>query len=620
MLGSGARREGSTSPRVGGSGGGRHLLPRLLGQVVALELALALVVATWPAGLPTRVTGVVVAVFVVASSLGRWQRRWCFAWYDVVARYWWRNRSSARSTTPAARVESFYDRAGTGFGMIEEGGSVTVVLALEPARPDLADCPDDELALALSPLLTFAGGRDVRPAELRLVTRVVGAPTARGDGRSRPAVSYREVAPGQPVAQRSVWVCLRLDPAWCPEAVAARGGGAEGARRALASLAARLAAAVEPPLRLRALGLEEVRALHRSMPDLSGEAVERFTGVEADGTYRGYRVDSWGGTDLPALVRAVAGTGALVVQASVSLRPLPADRWTARAVLVAHCPSGAVERVDREVRARAAASGARLQVLHGEHRLAVAETLPTSGARWPAVTARDGSIPVDGEVATRLRLEAQRGGLLVGRDGDGPVELSLFRDRPTSVATAMDPRVVAVLCFRAVAIGARVVVASDRSEPWETLRRLCDDWPEPPEMVGAGGWSLVTERPSADRPLLVVLDQVSGGEPVPVPPASWQCVVRVLPDASLRSVSGVGDSMVTVLQRLDAQDAVALAPLLGLTGEASGRLALLAEDELGVVERGSLRVLRWELSLVEAQLVAQATARSGRSAAGAAQA
>ena len=78
--------------------------------------------------------------------------------------------------------------------------------------------------------------------------------------------------------------------------------------------------------------------------------------------------------------------------------------------------------------------------------------------------------------------------------------------------------------------------------------------------------------------------------------------------------------MVTVLQRLDARDAVALAPLLGLTGEASGRLALLAEDELGVVERGSLRVLRWELSLVEAQLVAQATARSGRLAAGAAQA
>lgn len=593
----------------------------LIAQVVAVELAAVAALLAWPAGTVGRVALGAVALLVLLAALGRFRGRAVAVWAVVLARFWRRRRGGPARPAQVPRVDSFYDRAGTAFGLIHDARGLTAVLALEPVRPDLVDRPDAEMTFALGPLLAFAERGDVRLAELRLVSHEVAAPSGRFDRRTRPSASYREVAGEHPAGQRSVWVCLRVDPALCPEAVAARGGGVDGARRALAAVAARLVAAVDPPLRLRPLSSEEVRSLAMSLPELDGGTTERVDAVTGgEHVAVAHVVERWGGVDLPALVRELTGAGVIGVRTALEARPQPRAGWAVRSLVVLQARSAEWERVAREVERRTAALGAVLRRLDGEHRPALVAALPVAGPGWPELASRDGARSILAGVTGPLQVEASRGGLLLGEAAGSPAQLSLFRERPTSIVTAMDPRVVAVLCFRAVALGAQVIVLSDRSEPWESLRRFAVDQPDGVRLLARDAAPAGVDPASADRPTLVLVDQ---GPPAPRPmvtPAPWQCVVHVLPDASLRSFSAGADAGVVLLQCLDPSETVGLAPLLGVTPEAAATLARLSDDELGIVEQGRVRDLRWTLSGVEAQLVAEATARSARSPAGAAQA
>ena len=73
-----------------------------------------------------------------------------------------------------------------------------------------------------------------------------------------------------------VLLVVRHEPAWAPETVEARGGGATGARNALAAVAARATARADRAgVRLRPLGADELAALLRELgpaPDLAPAA------------------------------------------------------------------------------------------------------------------------------------------------------------------------------------------------------------------------------------------------------------------------------------------------------------------------------------------------------------
>ena len=83
-----------------------------------------------------------------------------------------------------------------------------------------------------------------------------------------PTRTYRSLpVSGLPLWQR-VLLVLRHEPAWAPESVAARGGGADGARNALAAAAARtVAAAARDGVALRPVGSAEAAALLRELGD-----------------------------------------------------------------------------------------------------------------------------------------------------------------------------------------------------------------------------------------------------------------------------------------------------------------------------------------------------------------
>jgi type VII secretion protein EccE len=368
-----------------------------IGQVVVWQCAALAAAAGW-AG-PAWVTGLTLALLALTSVIGfgRLRGRWLYSWAEVAVRYRIRTRrrpGSGPGTAPAAglvrqlEIESFVDRVGTRFGVVQDGDGVwTAVLVAEPAQQSMI-CDDPGQAMPLGPLADALVDRDIRLAAVQLVSHVVPAPSPWVDPRSSVAASYLQVSRGQVVAGRSVWIALRLDPARCPGAVAARGGGDRGAHRALASVAARLSATLDQHARVRALGPDEVRAAVAAtagvaVPDGSqARAVERWRQVA--GPHRvqvGFRVRSWGRSDPTGVIGLLEAVPGLATTASLVLTAAADRQVSARMSVRVVSLAADVEAVEAAVHRAAGAGGARLVRLDGEHAVAVQDALPTGGAR-----------------------------------------------------------------------------------------------------------------------------------------------------------------------------------------------------------------------------------------------
>ncbi|QMU78798.1 type VII secretion protein EccE [Streptacidiphilus sp. PB12-B1b] len=126
-------------------------------------------------------------------------------------------------------------------GMVGDGTFLTAVLQVEardtPLRP--------ARALGLLPLdLLGAGLRvdDIVLDAIQVVQYTQPAPAPHLPEQSLAARGYRELPAGASTpGLRLTWVTVRLDPELCRSAVAARGGGEQGARKALQRAADQLA-------------------------------------------------------------------------------------------------------------------------------------------------------------------------------------------------------------------------------------------------------------------------------------------------------------------------------------------------------------------------------------------
>ena len=131
-------------------------------------------------------------------------------------------------------------------------------------------------AWPLADVLDLAFTDPARPAAVQVLVEQWGLAGAGVDPRFGPARTYRSLpVHGFPLWNR-VLLVVRHEPAWAPETVEARGGGATGARNALAAVAARATARADRAgVRLRPLGADELAALLRELgpaPDLAPAA------------------------------------------------------------------------------------------------------------------------------------------------------------------------------------------------------------------------------------------------------------------------------------------------------------------------------------------------------------
>jgi hypothetical protein len=165
----------------------------------------------------------------------------------------------AGALVPHLHVVDVATRDGHGLGVIGDGQGFVVLLGADVSAPRTWAFADMVRVLTDDP---------ARPAAVQLLVEQRGPGGIGDDPAFGPSRTYRSLpVRGLPLWNR-VLLVVRHEPAWAPETAAARGGGAEGARNALAAVAARTAAAAaRDGIRLLPVDAHGAAALLRELGD-----------------------------------------------------------------------------------------------------------------------------------------------------------------------------------------------------------------------------------------------------------------------------------------------------------------------------------------------------------------
>jgi type VII secretion protein EccE len=293
-------------------------------------------------------------------------------------------------------------------GMVGDGTFLSALIQVEapdrPLRPDSAAFP-----LPLGLLADGLRADDEALDSVQLLTYAQPAPAPHLPETALAARAYRELPSGSTTpGLRLTWVAVRLDPELCRSAVAARGGGETGARKALQrgvdQLASRL---TEAGLRATVLDASQVTAAigTATCPNpvavthgrggagtpAGGQGAPRRSAETAkawkcdDRWHRSYWIGRWpalGEQSTAQLVDLLTGTPALGSCFSLTLRPAGAGAVALQGhVRVTVRGESELASTGRQLETRARSAGVSLVGLDMEQVPGVLATLPLGGTR-----------------------------------------------------------------------------------------------------------------------------------------------------------------------------------------------------------------------------------------------
>jgi type VII secretion protein EccE len=358
-----ARRQSSARPSAHSSG---PSAPRLrarpghfgtfrLQQLVLVEIAAALLLVAWVADPLLLVPAGVLAAVLVLLAVVRRHRRSLPEWLSTVFALRARTRRAKSLTIepgtepglapvvecdPALRTYTYSDRDRRPVGMIGDGTFLTAVLQVESdataLRPERMARP---LPMALIKDVMEVDG--IRLESVQIVQHTQPAPAPHLPQQSVAARNYAplQAQTGSP-ALRITWIALKLDPELCPEAVAARGGGIEGAQKCVVRTADQLASRLTGAgFRATVLTEQELTSALATSSCASPMAIAQAGRAEVPArrtqeTSRTWRVDDrrhttywvgrWpqlggGGAQMPQLVALLTSIPALATTFSLTL-------------------------------------------------------------------------------------------------------------------------------------------------------------------------------------------------------------------------------------------------------------------------------------------------------------
>nr|WP_254909725.1 type VII secretion protein EccE [Micromonospora sp. NBS 11-29] len=566
------------------------------GQVVATQVALAVLVAAVGRGVVVTAVALLSATLLLPVAWVRVRGRWLHEWLGVVAAYLSHRRALPPAADPAALLELVgpgtvvhaAELAGGPAAVLHDAAGLTALLEL--GDPD--DLLGDRSRALPAPLdLLPPAGPESPPVRLQLIFSASPAP-APGVAAAPAGTSYRQLTDGRLAGRSRVVLALRVRRAdgWSDEELlralagtvrrtvrrlgplGGRPLGVPAALRVIAELAHHEAGvpARETWSRLSVGGLPQATWRLRRWPDPPGEAAR-------------------GLVSRLLAVPATATTVALTVGPRTESAPVAAE-LTVRVAVDTVAELSVAERALHRV---AGAAGGELRRLDGEHLAGLSATLPLALV--------GGATPSAGAPPDTLDLPVGGSGLMVGADRRGrPLTVRLFRPTTTRVLLVGGVPAAQLLALRARALGARVAVQTTRPRAWEAFVR------------GSGGPGgavplLPPGRPvggtpgSPLRPLLLVVD-VGSVPPAVGPAVAWQAVLVVRDELTPADAPALARADLAVLQPLDPGEAALAGTALGLGGSADW-LTRIRDDMVAVVNR---RALRWALlspTPVESQLV-----------------
>ncbi|MFF5054034.1 type VII secretion protein EccE [Micromonospora sp. NPDC000663] len=567
------------------------------GQLVAAQVAVALVLAALGRSAPVTVTAVTAAALLIVAAGARLRGRWLFEWLGTAAGHLTRRRALVGSAGPAqlldlvapgavARSTELSDGAAA---VLEDTGGMVALLELGGPGDLLGDASH---AIPPPSALLPAPGVDVPPLRIQLL--LAGAPAPAPAAGGTVGTSYRQLTDGRLAGREQALLAVRV--------LRVDGWSEEALRRVLAGTVRRIVRRLGP-LTARPLGVPAaLRVLGELAHHDDGQPVREFWPALRSGplVQATFRLTRWPDAD---------GAGAR--QLAPRLLALPATATTVSICAGPPPASGAAE-VPTELTVRLAAGttteltlaaealhrlvtglGGGLRRLDGAHLEGLAATLPlalaTAGAQ-PRPALDD------------WELTLGQAGIMVGTNRHGgAVTVRLFRPESTRVLLVGGVRAAQLVALRAMALGALVVVQTARPRAWEPFVRG----------VGAPGLTIPLIPPgravadgvaTALRPLLLVVDAAG---PVPAEAergAPWRTTLVVRDELTSADTDVLSRADLAVLQPLGTAEAALAGAALGLGGSAEW-LTRMRDDMVAVVNR---RALRWALlapTPIEAQLI-----------------
>ncbi|MEU4333408.1 type VII secretion protein EccE [Micromonospora lupini] len=565
------------------------------GQLVAGQVAVAVVLAALGRGTPVTVAALLVAALLVAVAGVRVHGRWLFEWLGTAAGHVTRRRALGEQAGPTELLDLVAPGAvvhstelpGGPAAVLEDTAGMVVLLELGDPGDLLGDASRTIPAPAA---LLPTPGPDVPPLRIQLLLSGTPAPVPAAGGTV--GTSYRQLTDGRLTGRERAVLAVRVLRAdgWTPEAL----------RRALAGTVRRIVRRLGP-LTARPLGVPAALRVLGELAHHDGQPVRESWPLLRSGALvqATFRLVDWPQTGAPAARRLVPRLLALPATAttvSLCVGPAPAGDTAAAPTdmvvrLAATSTAELTVAVDALGKLVSGAGGA-LRRLDGAHLTGLASTLPlalTTVGAHPAMALDDWELTL-GEA-----------GMMVGTNRHGgAVTVRLFRPESTRVLLVGGVRAAQLVALRAMALGALVVVQTARPRAWEPFVRG----------VGAPGGTIPLippGRPVAEsvgtalQPLLLVVD--AGPTPAETEPGpAWRATLVVRDELTPADVDALSRADLAVLQPLHAAEAALAGAALGLGGSADW-LTRIRDDMVAVVNR---RALRWALlspTPIEAQLI-----------------
>ncbi|MEV4117766.1 type VII secretion protein EccE [Micromonospora sp. NPDC049645] len=579
------------------------------GQLVAAQVAAALVLVALGRPAPVVVVAALVAVLLVATAWVPVRGRWLFEWLGTATGHLTRRRALSGPAGPAdlldlvapGTVVRSTELTDGPAAVLEDIGGMVALLELGDPGDLLGDAsqPIPAPAALLPP-----AGPDTPPLLVQLL--LAGSPAPVPGAGGTVGTSYRQLTDGRLAGRERAVVAVRV--------LRVDGWSEEDLRRALAGTVRRIvrrlgsltARPLGVPAALRVLG---ELAHHDGAPTRESWPAIR-SGTLHQATFHLIRWPDPVGAVGRRLVPRLLALPATATTVSLSAGPsttasMPSGRSTSTGSAV---PTELTVRLAAGTATELAAAsealirlvtdlGGKLRRLDGAHLGGLAATLPlalTAAGPQPRPAAPGPSVD-DWE------LSLGDAGMMVGTNRHGgAVTVRLFRPESTRVLLVGGVRAAQLVALRALALGALVVVQTVRPRAWEPFVRG----------VGAPGGTIPLLPPgrsvadgvaTALRPLLLVVDAGPvAADAAPGPP--WQATLVVRDELTPADVDALSRADLALLQPLNAAEATLAGAALGLGGSAEW-LTRIRDDMVAVVNR---RALRWALlspTPIEAQLI-----------------
>lgn len=441
--------------------GVQRLLPLIDLLVLQLLVAAGTVAAPilhFP-GWQGAIAGLVVALILVVRFRGTTLPRLV----ALRTGFWLQRRKRARKTAPAEPFDvPMAD--GTLIGFRWDGNTLMSLLQIEE-NPQAMTIMEPGTTVSGETVPVQALIDCLQQFDITLDSIDVISQGARSQGHSQVAAVYDAVlGPLPAIAQRNVWIVIRLDPSRCAAAVRRRGGGRDGIMRAATTATRRVSNRLtEGGLRTKVLTASEI-----------GQATNQLTdGVDLTTVEETWRTCREGRFRL----RSFAIKPRMLTTAGLGLLwTIPSYSTTMSLSLRRDHPRGPIQvrglaRFDTHGRARIGLRG--LTHLRGHQYSALAASLPVPPPprqveKWSYSSVS--TTGADSDDFAHLQVPASGCGQVVGADDHGrAVALSLFGPQVRRVEIAGTLHLAQQVVLRSLALGAHVLVHSRRPTKWRTM-------------------------------------------------------------------------------------------------------------------------------------------------------